>query len=166
MASVIASFVTMWSIKVTTMAMATSTLKIVKVIIVIPTKRGVKLSTVVLVLASIIILLSPSPLLRPSIWLSTTYIDPCRVYGLYYYLCKSHCGSSYLHLHTVLLVQGDGEVVKVAVVVSLCFSFLSSGTSCTLEWFRCTCGSLDLEIVLYKNICWELILHLVRLVGQ
>ena len=118
MASVIASSVTMWSIIVTTMATATSASIIAIVIIIIATKGRIELFTVALVLASIIILLSPSPLLRPSFWLSTT-IGPCRVYGLYCYLYNSHCGSSYLHLHTVLLVQGEGKVVEVAVVVSL-----------------------------------------------
>ena len=71
-ASVIASSVTMWSMKVTTMATATSALIIAIVIIIIATTRRIKLSADALELASIIIL-SPSPLLRPSIWPSTVY---------------------------------------------------------------------------------------------
>ena len=118
MASVIASSVTMWSMKVTTMATATSASIIAIVIIVIATTRRIKLSAVVLKLVSIIILLSPETLYMAFYH----YIGPSRVYGLYCYLYSSCCGSSYLHLHIVLPVQGEGKVVEVAVVVLLCLS--------------------------------------------
>ena len=60
MAPVIASSTTMWSLIVTTTAMATSASIIAIEIVVIAT--------------SIIHLLSPSPFLRPSIWLSTVIL--------------------------------------------------------------------------------------------
>ena len=76
--------------------------------------RRIKLPMVTLKLASIIILLSPSPLLGPSVWPPTVI------------LASIGSGSSYLCLHTALPVQGEGEVVEVAVVILLylCFSFL------------------------------------------
>ena len=113
-ASVIASSVATWSMKVTATATATSTLIIAVVIIVIATTRRIKLPMVTLKLASIIILLSPSPLLRPPVWPPTVILSPIG------------SGSSYLCLHTALPVQGEGEVVEVAVVILLylCFSFL------------------------------------------
>ena len=130
--SVIASSVTMWSIKVTNMATATSTLIIAIVIIVIATTQGVKLSTVPLVLASINILLSPVPLLRPSIWLSTTILAPVGSMASII-TSSSCCGSNYLHLHTVLSVQGRGRWLRLLLGFHFTFAFLSSVTSCTLE---------------------------------
>ena len=74
--SVIASSMTLWSIIVSTMAMATSTSIIAIIINIIAAMGGIKLSVVALVLASIIILLSPSPLLRTSVWFSITVLAP------------------------------------------------------------------------------------------
>ena len=76
MALVIPSSSTVWSIIVSTMATATSTLISAIMIIIIAATGWIKLSMVALVLASIIILLSPSPLLRTSIWFSTAVLAP------------------------------------------------------------------------------------------
>ena len=79
MASIIASSTTTWPVNVTTMAMATSASMIPIVIIIIATMRRIKLPAVALKLASIVILLSPSPLLRPSVWSPTISFGPYRV---------------------------------------------------------------------------------------
>ena len=76
MALVIASSVTAWSVIISTTDTATSTLIIDIIIIIIAAVGGIKLSMVALVLASIIILLSPSRLLRSPIWFPTTLLAP------------------------------------------------------------------------------------------
>ena len=48
-----------------------------------------------------------------------------KVYSFCCYFYSSHYGSNCLHLHTVLLAQGEGEVVETAVVV-LIYLYLSS----------------------------------------
>ena len=74
MALVIASSATAWSVIVSTTAMATSTSITAIIIIIMAAAGGIKLFTVAL--ASIIILLSPFPLLRTSIWFSTAVLTP------------------------------------------------------------------------------------------
>ena len=125
-ASVIASSVTVWSIIVSTMATATSILIIAIIIIILATTGGIKLSMVALVLASIIFFVAPFPFAENLYMVFYHYIGPCRVYGLSCYLYNSNCDSNCLHFHSVFLVQGEGEVVEVAVVVwiYLYFSFL------------------------------------------
>ena len=88
-ASVIASSMTMWPMKVTTTSKATSTMIITIVIIIIATTRRIKFPTVSLKLASIVILLSPSPLLRPSVW------SPVIIFALHspYFLLATDCTS-------------------------------------------------------------------------
>ena len=126
MASVIASSGSMWSMKITTMATATSALIIAVVIIVIATTRRIKLPVDALKLAFLNYFVGPFPFAGTLYMASYYYSGPYRVYSLYYYLYNSHCGSSYFLLHTLHLVHGGGEVVEVVVVVSLClcFSFL------------------------------------------
>ena len=63
MALIIASSATARSEIVSTMAMVTSAWIIAMIVIIRASARGIKLSTVTFVLASIIILLSPSPML-------------------------------------------------------------------------------------------------------
>ena len=116
MASIIASPMTARSEKVSTTAMTTSALIIAIVNIIIVSAGGVKLSTVALVLAPVIVLLSPSPMLGSSM-VSYHCIDPYRVCSLYYYLYNSHYDSSCLPLHTVLLAQEEGEVVEAVVEI-------------------------------------------------
>ena len=67
---------TVRSVIVSTMATATSALIIAIIVIIIASVGGIKLSMVTLVLASVIILLSPSPLLRTSVWFPTTVLAP------------------------------------------------------------------------------------------
>ena len=139
MASVIASSMTMWSIittmKITTMATATYASIIAIIIITIATMGRIELSVIALESASIIILLSPSPLLRPSIWLSTAILVPV--------------GSMASILTSILLVvvviicifilffllRGRGRWWRLLLWFHFTFTFLSCTTSCTFEWF-------------------------------
>ena len=57
-------------------ATTTSALIIARVIIFIASVRGIKLSKVALVLASLIVLLSSFPLLEDSVWFPTTVLTP------------------------------------------------------------------------------------------
>ena len=75
-ASIIASSMTMGSVIVSTTAMITSASIIAIIVIIIASARGIKLSMVTLVLASIIVLLSPSPTLGTSIWFPTAVLAP------------------------------------------------------------------------------------------
>ena len=74
MASIIASFMNERSEIVSTMAMTTSASIIAIIVIIIASVGGIKLSVATLILASIIILLSPSPMLGSSIWFPTTVL--------------------------------------------------------------------------------------------
>ena len=107
---------------ITTMATSTSALIItVIIVIVIASVGGVKLSMVTLVLAPIIVLLSPSSLLGSSERPFATLLT-C---GLCYYLCNSHYDNSCLSLHRVPLLQGEVEVVEAAVEVFICLFLIS-----------------------------------------
>ena len=145
MASVIASSMTKWSMKVTNMATATSASIIIVVIIVIATTRRIKLSTVALKLASIIILLSPSSLLRPSIWPPTVILAPIGSLA-------SIITSIILIVVIVIsifilffLFRGRGRWLRL-LLFCFAFTFLSSATSSTLKRFRYTCGVLILRL--------------------
>ena len=116
MALIITSSVTVRSVIVSTMAMATSTSIIAIIVIIMASMGGIKLSMVTLVLASMIILLSPSPLLETSIWFPTTVLAPIGSTASVVASVILYC-NNYLPLHTVLLVQGEGEVVETVVLV-------------------------------------------------
>ena len=130
-ASVIASSMTTWSIIVSIMAMATSTL----IISIIAALGGVKLSVVALVLACIIILLSPSPLLRTSIWLSTTVLAPVgSVASVVTSVILVMVVIIYIFI-LFFLFRERGRWLRVLLQFGLTFTFLSSSTSCTFKWF-------------------------------
>ena len=76
MASIIASSTTAGSEMVSVMVTTISASIIAIVIIIIASAGGIKLSTVALVLAPVIVLLSPSPVLGSSIWFPTAVLIP------------------------------------------------------------------------------------------
>ena len=134
MALIITSSMTMRSVIVSTMAMATSTSIIVIIVIIMASVGGIKLSMVTLVLASMIILLSPSPLLETSIWFPTTVLAPI--------------GSTASVVASVILIviiiylfilfflfRGRGRWLRLLFWFGFTFTFLSSSTSCALKWF-------------------------------
>ena len=146
MASVIASSTSVWSMKITTMATATSTLIIAIVIIVITTTRKIKLPMVTLKLASIIILLSPFPLLGPFMWPPTVTLAPIGSMA-------SIIISIILIVVVVIsifilsfLFKGRGRWLRLLLWFCFAFPFLSSTASSTLKWFRYTCGVLVLRL--------------------
>ena len=145
MASVIASSTTTWSMKVTTMATATSASIIaVVIIIIIATMRRIKLFAVALELASKIFLLSPYPLLRPSIWLSAIILVPVRstTFSVTSIILIVVVGISIF----ILFFLFRGRWLRLLLWFCFAFTFLSSVTSSTLEWFRYTCGVLILRL--------------------
>ena len=103
------------------------------VIIIIATTGGIELSAVALVLASIIILLSPSPLLRPSIQLPTAILAPV--------------GSTASIVHSIILIvviiiyifilfflfRERGGWLRLLLWFGFTFTFLSSTSSGTFE---------------------------------
>ena len=117
MALIIASPVTMGFEMVSIIAMTTSALIIAIVIIIIASVGGIKLSAVALVLAPVIILLSPSPMLGSFIWFPTTVLTPIGSVASIKTSIKTHYESSCLPLHTVPLAQGEGEVVEAVVEI-------------------------------------------------
>ena len=145
-ASVIASSTSTWSMKITTMAMATSTSIIAVVIIVIATMRRINLPMVTLELASIIILLSPSPLLGPSVWPPTIILAPT--------------GSTASIITSIILIvvvgisifilfflfRGRVRWLRLLLLFHFVFAFLSSMVSSTLKWFRYTYGVFILRL--------------------
>ena len=76
MALIIASSTTVRSEIVFTMVTTTSASIIAIIVIIIVSVGGIKLPVVTLVLASLVILLSPSPMLGTSIWFLTTVLAP------------------------------------------------------------------------------------------
>ena len=102
------SSMTTWSVIVSTMATTTSTSIIAIIIIITAAVGGIKLSVVTLALASVIILLSPSHLLRTSIWFFYHCIGPCRVYSLCWYLYSSHYGNNCFIFILFFLFGGGG----------------------------------------------------------
>ena len=93
-----------------TMAMTTSASMIAIILIIIASVGGIKLSMVTLVVASIIILSSLSPMLGTSRWFPTAVLAPI---GSTTSIVTSnfHSDNNCSHLHIALLAQGEGEVV-------------------------------------------------------
>ena len=134
---------------VSAMATTTSASIIAIVIINIASVRGIKLSAVALVLASYNCFVFPFPFAGILYMVSYYCIDPYRVYGFYYDLYNSPYDSSYLHLHTVLLAQGKGEVVEAVVEVWIYLyqiSFLLYFLC--FKWFGYTC------LILILGLCY------------
>ena len=146
MASVIPSPMTTWSMKVTTTATATSASIITIVIIVIATTRRIKLPTVALKLAYIIILLSPFPLLGPSIWPPTVILAPI---GSMASIITSIILIVVVVIYVFILLflfRGRGRWLRLLLLFCFAFTFLPSVASSTLEWFRYTCRVLILRL--------------------
>ena len=151
----IASSMTAGSEIISVMAMTTSALIIAIVIIIIASVGGIKLSAVALVLASLIILLSPSPILGSSVWFPTTILTPI---GSMAFIVISIIFIMIVIVYIFILLfllTGEGEVIETAVVVwiYLYLSFLLYLLCFGMVWVNWL--SLDLGIVLCVNISWE-----------
>ena len=107
---------------------------------------GIKLSMVALVLASIIILLSPSLLLRTSIWFSTTVLAPVgSTTSVVTYIILVMVVIIYIFI-LYFLFRGKGRWLRLLLWFRFTFTFLSSSASCTFKWFRQTCRVLILGL--------------------
>ena len=117
-------------------ATATATFtSIIAIVIIIASVGGIDLSTVALVLASIIILMSPSPLLRTSIWFPTTVLTPVGstasvVTSIFLVVIVI----TYIFILLILL-KGRGRWLRLLLRFGFTFTFLSSCTSCAFKWF-------------------------------
>ena len=134
MALIIASPMTTGSEMVSYMVMTTSASIIAIVIIIIASAGGIKLSAVALILARVIVLLSPYPVLGSSVWFSTTVLTPI---GSAASMMTSIILVSIVVVYLFVLfflLRGKGRWLRLLLRFGFTFTrFLSSSTSCAFE---------------------------------